>query len=601
MAIGPDGSIYAMANKELGIQIYDQKGRLQREIPLASLPISSPHQCRIAVDRNGDIYFTDSYGIVRLDAQGRPLARWLMYGGDRPLSGCDVAVRNGVVYVIAGYLGGEIQIFTPDGQCIARYVRPKLPLELPWAIAVQPDGSYAVEQAATPWPADSCLLFDAAGHQTGSIRGLMCSGFATRPAGGYYGIGYNGIKRVDASGENVVTIVGNQDVDGVFTQGAVDPATGNLWALSASKELVVFGPDDKLMKRVTLAKETDLSPREIFMAIDPSGFIYFSDVPKHHIVKCDFNGNVVGVIGKLGSGLGELRRPKGLTVDSEGRLIVADTRNHRIQAFSPDGTPLGVWGKLGHGEGELDRPTNVALSPDTLFIADTHNDRVVKVRLSDFWQEVSKDIKPAPPFVAPKKEPVPVPGEVTVEGIVVAGTDDFTDGIYIESADRAWGVKISLPEGARALQGQRCRVRGILELKERAARHLRARSIELVSAEMSALGPLGMANLYMGDGYRAGDRPTDLSNLGLLVKTWGRVISVDVANKCLVVNDGSYTGENAGLQVYAGNLRSPLAVWPDVGQYVGVTGISTSRPRGDGTFGPAIRVRGDDDIEIFAE
>lgn len=38
---------------------------------------------------------------------------------------------------------------------------------------------------------------------------------------------------------------------------------------------------------------------------------------------------------------------------------------------------------------------------------------------------------------------------------------------------------------------------------------------------------LGMANLYVGDGYRAADAQSDLSNLCLLVRTWGRVTSVD--------------------------------------------------------------------------
>ncbi len=411
---------------------------------------------------------------------------------------------------------------------------------------------------------------------------------------------------MDADGQSPVVIVDVAQEKKAFRQAAIDFGTGNLWALARGQtgdyEVIVFDRDDKLIGNIPVTSEANLSPREIWMAVDPDRFIYFTDTPKHHVVKCDLHGNFVGTFGRLGDGLGELRRPKGITVDPQGRVIVADTRNHRIQVFSSDGEPLGVWGRLGHGDGELDRPTGVALLPGkTLLISDTHNDRVVRVPLSEFWQQVTTDIEPAPPYVPPKKEPIPVPGAITVEASVVAGTDDFTDVIYVESSDRAWGMRITVPAGMRAFRNERCRITGVLELKERAARHLVAESLEVLPEPGDTLAPLGMANLYVGDGYRAANESVDLSNLGLLVKTWGRVVSVGLANKRFVVNDGSFTGEGEGLEVYGGQLQSPLTLWPNVGQYVAVTGISAVRPVGDGTFRSAIRLRGQEDIEVLAE
>jgi len=613
LAIGPDGLIYAAVDGEMRVMVFDMRGELRREIDVGVLPgsVRGTHcdMQGLQLDGNGDMYFVDWGYIVRLDKDGKPLARWIPY---RPpettrehLDFRDVAVRNGVVYGLVYTLNGpiEFQAFAPDGQCIARYIRPELPLELPGPIAVQTDGSYAVAQTAVVSSPKGALLFDRADNPVGSIESCPhITSIVARPGGGYYVAHAYHLNKLDAEGQNTV-VMDSRFPDGDMTfQLAMNPRTGDLWALGCGCRIMVFGPDDKLLKRMELSEDIGFRCIPEGMAIGPDGSLYLSHTVRHQVIRCDEDGNFVAAIGKEGSGLGELRRPKGILVDSEGRLIVADTGNSRIQVFSPDGEPVGVWGRRGSGNGELDRPVAMALGPgNVLWIADTHNDRIVRVPLSEFWQQLTKDIKPPPPYVPPKKEPIPTPGTVTVEAIVVAGTDDFTDVIYIESADRAWGMRITLPAGSHALREERCRITGVLQLKERAARHLVAQSVEPLPAGEQTPEPLGMANLYVGDGYRAGDKPVDLSNLGLLVKTWGRVVSVDLANKRFVINDGSSIGEGAGLEVYGGQLRSPLASWPKVGQYVAVTGISAVRPAGDGTFRSAIRVRGQDDIEVLVE
>jgi hypothetical protein len=365
--------------------------------------------------------------------------------------------------------------------------------------------------------------------------------------------------------------------------------------------MTAYAPAGGVVKR--LGKDAKLNFRTFSqgMVIDPQGFIYLTDSWKHRVVKVDFDGNIAAAWGKEGSGLGEMRFPEGLALDAMGRLCVADCENSRIQVFSPDGEALGVWGTRGSGDGQLDRPFALTIGPNnTLWIADTFNDRIVKVPLDRFWREITKEIKPEPVVEAPKKEPVPAPGQVTVTGIVIAGSDDLTDVIYIESPDRSWGARVTLPTGKAAARGDRLKVTGQLELKERAAKHILAGSVQTLARAEKLPGALGMANLYVGDGYRSTNRPTDLSNLGLLIKTWGRVVSVEPGKKLFVINDGSYPIDK-GLVVYAGNLQSPLAEWPKVGQYLGITGVGVTWAAPDGSLSPGIRIRHQDDIQLLKE
>jgi hypothetical protein len=612
MNAGPDGLLYAVKSDEPRAIVYNKLGQEQRQVDLAALEHGFAFNLRFAIDRNGDMYFSTGMYIVRLDSSGKPLARWLPYqekdSSMPPRAGFyDVAVKNGIVYALhkPNSYNPEIQSFTPDGQCIARYIPLKPDIELPWAVAAQSDGSYIVEQALARDVGSQILAFDPSGRQSGEMSELASHAWdvAPRRDGGYYIAQLDKLVRTDASGRNPVVIAETGDRKITFNGVRSDMETGRLWALVRAEgyELWSFGPDEALAGRVQISKDADLSPYEVFMAVDPKGAVYLSDTPKHHILKCDFEGRVIGTIGKLGNGLGELRRPKGLFVDSEGRLIVADTRNCRIQAFSRDGEPLGVWGRMGTGRGELNCPTGVTVAPNGyVIIADTHNDRVVRVSAADFWTQLRKDAKPAQ-VQLPKPERIPVPGLVTVIGMVIAGTDDLTDAIYVESPDRAWGLRVTLPAGTKLPRGCKCRIRGSLELIERDARHVVATTVENLPELEQVPAPLGMANLYVGDGYRRRNEAVGLSNLGLLVKTWGRVVSVDPQNETFVINDGSLTRVGAGLIVYAGQMTAEMAAWPGVGQYVIATGVATSRAAADGTFRPAVRMRTPNDLEIMVE
>lgn len=78
--------------------------------------------------------------------------------------------------------------------------------------------------------------------------------------------------------------------------------------------------------------------------------------------------------------------PSGVAVGEQGRIYVADTDDDQVQVFTSTGAPLASFGR-GHGHHEnkgstlrLNKPKGVAVDAEgALFVADTHNDRILKL------------------------------------------------------------------------------------------------------------------------------------------------------------------------------------------------------------------------------
>lgn len=158
------------------------------------------------------------------------------------------------------------------------------------------------------------------------------------------------------------------------------------------------------------------------VAIDAQGSILVVDTGGSRVERVTPSGNVIGSIGRLGTGDDGLRRPRGIALDAQGTLFIADTANHRIQRFSPTGEPLGPWGTIGSGPGEFILPSSLAFDPQgNLYVADTGNHRIQKL--------------------GPSGEPVSAWGGVHFpHGIAV----DNQDSVYVSDSS---GVRKFSPNG----------------------------------------------------------------------------------------------------------------------------------------------------------
>lgn len=99
--------------------------------------------------------------------------------------------------------------------------------------------------------------------------------------------------------------------------------------------------------------------------------------------------NVSGKAGYSGDGADDARNaqlngPKYLCLDAKGNVIICDTENHVIRRYLPGKRRVeliaGVPAKAGKTATQLNRPHGACLHQGWLYIADTYNDRVVRMR-----------------------------------------------------------------------------------------------------------------------------------------------------------------------------------------------------------------------------
>jgi len=71
-----------------------------------------------------------------------------------------------------------------------------------------------------------------------------------------------------------------------------------------------------------------------------------------------------------------LKEPRGVAVDGQSRIWIADFGHSRLRVFDSEGGSLGGWGGRGDGAYGFRELCGVAISGDTLYVADTWNGRL---------------------------------------------------------------------------------------------------------------------------------------------------------------------------------------------------------------------------------
>jgi sugar lactone lactonase YvrE len=120
-------------------------------------------------------------------------------------------------------------------------------------------------------------------------------------------------------------------------------------------------------------------PRDIAFDGASSSRVWVTDSKNGRMLEFDRSGNPTGrFIGSQGSDIGELNRPSAVAPAPSG-ILIADTFNNRVQLWDTStATPTLVWTATG-----FNRPLDLAVKSGVGYVADTSNNQIVKLSLSD--------------------------------------------------------------------------------------------------------------------------------------------------------------------------------------------------------------------------
>ncbi|MBM4113131.1 MAG: hypothetical protein FJ253_07120, partial [Phycisphaerae bacterium] len=133
--------------------------------------------------------------------------------------------------------------------------------------------------------------------------------------------------------------------------------------------------------------EATLFERPQSLALSRDGReLFVVDSCNHRIQVLDAaTGDRIRILGRAGSGPGELSYPWAVVLLPDDSLLIAEQGNSRLQRLDPrDGSSLALLGGRGRDPGRLDRPwaLDLDLAADRVVIADTGNNRLLAVPLS---------------------------------------------------------------------------------------------------------------------------------------------------------------------------------------------------------------------------
>ena len=102
--------------------------------------------------------------------------------------------------------------------------------------------------------------------------------------------------------------------------------------------------------------------------ISSDNLLYVCDTNNHRVMVHDLQLNMIDMIGKQGTKLGQFQDPNDLAFDKDGNMYVADGDNNRIQVFSPKKKPL--------REYAVDYPVTICVLNDHLYVTNHYKHRV---------------------------------------------------------------------------------------------------------------------------------------------------------------------------------------------------------------------------------
>jgi sugar lactone lactonase YvrE/predicted Ser/Thr protein kinase len=124
------------------------------------------------------------------------------------------------------------------------------------------------------------------------------------------------------------------------------------------------------------------------LAYAPDGTLLVANTAKGQVCRFRWDGGLLQVIGRRGSGLKFLFYPHGIAVAADGTVLVTDHGNHVVHAYGPDGNLMAAVGGYGTSPGRFNEPHGVAVGKDgRVYVGDSGNKRVQVFDTNLKWLE----------------------------------------------------------------------------------------------------------------------------------------------------------------------------------------------------------------------
>ncbi len=109
-----------------------------------------------------------------------------------------------------------------------------------------------------------------------------------------------------------------------------------------------------------------------------NGELYVADTLNGRVQALPLAGGEARIIGRRGLNVGDLVRPKGVSVDSEGNVYVVESYYDYLLVYNRQGDFLMPIGGAGQEEGKFFLPAGVWIDPhDQVYVADMFNGRIM--------------------------------------------------------------------------------------------------------------------------------------------------------------------------------------------------------------------------------
>jgi len=286
----------------------------------------------------------------------------------------------------------EVSIIDGTPQLVAKSVLNIKDITSPIGITVLHNKNFVISNPSD----DSVIMFNPDGKLLSRIKSIRPfkrpTDMATLSTGEFVARDDVGLQLFGQNGE-FVKVLGGNEIDQCF--GVSEDEEGRILTINFNKQKGKGGITDPgetdifficpksgaVVKRIEL---TDIISNKLKSKCRFLNYrhhtIYIVDLGLDNIYKLTVRGDPeASIIGRTGSGPGQLKDPAGLVVDLYGNFIVADSLNHRLQIFNNIGNYVG----LVKVDLPVNRPSGIYLDQDLweLYVLNYWGNSMTKYRI----------------------------------------------------------------------------------------------------------------------------------------------------------------------------------------------------------------------------